>query len=51
MIYLDNAATTFPKAPGVAGAVGDCLELGAGGPGRSVGPSAAAQARVVFDAR
>lgn len=28
-IYLDNAATTFPKAPGLGNAVGDFIENGA----------------------
>jgi len=34
MIYLDNAATTFPKAPGVAEAVLDCLTRYGANPGR-----------------
>jgi cysteine desulfurase / selenocysteine lyase len=35
LLYLDNAATSFPKAPGVVEAIGDFLGRGAGNPGRS----------------
>ena len=35
MIYLDNAATSFPKAPGVVEAIADFLTTTAGNPGRS----------------
>lgn len=35
MIYLDNAATTFPKPPGVAEAVRDAVLLHGANPGRS----------------
>ena len=35
MIYLDNAATSFPKAPGVVEAIGTFLGTTAGNPGRS----------------
>lgn len=51
MIYLDNAATSFPKAPGVAEAMADCVRHVAGGPGRSAGAFGEGPARVVFDAR
>jgi cysteine desulfurase / selenocysteine lyase len=51
MVYLDNAATSYPKAPGVAQAVLDCLEHAAGGPGRTYGASGAAQARLIYEAR
>ncbi len=34
MVYLDHAATSFPKAPGVAEAVARHLEHAAGNPGR-----------------
>ena len=34
MIYLDNAATSFPKAPGVADAVQECLARSGACPGR-----------------
>jgi len=35
VIYLDNAATSFPKAPGVDTAIGQFLNCSAGNPGRS----------------
>lgn len=35
MIYLDNAATSWPKAPGVVRAVTDALKSAAGNPGRT----------------
>ena len=35
MIYLDNAATSFPKAPGVVEAVAACLAEAGGAAGRS----------------
>lgn len=35
MIYLDNAATSWPKAPGVARAVADALKHPGGNPGRT----------------
>ena len=35
LIYLDNAATSFPKPPAVAESIVDFLEHGAGNPGRS----------------
>jgi cysteine desulfurase family protein len=35
MIYLDNAATSWPKAPGVGAAIERFLERGAANPGRS----------------
>lgn len=34
-VYLDNAATSFPKAPGVGEAVADFLDTKAANPGRS----------------
>jgi cysteine desulfurase family protein len=51
MIYLDNAATSHPKAPGVAAAVARCLEEGAGSPGRGSHPLALAASRLLFEAR
>jgi cysteine desulfurase/selenocysteine lyase len=51
IIYLDNAATSFPKAPGVVEAVAECIEHGAGGAGRSFGAAGAAPARVIFETR
>ena len=35
MIYLDNAATTFPKPPNVVDAVNRCLKNYSANPGRS----------------
>jgi cysteine desulfurase family protein len=34
MIYLDNAATTFPKPPAVLRAVAHCMQFDCGNPGR-----------------
>jgi len=42
MIYLDNAATSFPKAPGVAQAVFDYLQTSGANAGRSSYQSAPA---------
>ncbi|MEM6507664.1 MAG: aminotransferase class V-fold PLP-dependent enzyme, partial [Planctomycetota bacterium] len=35
MIYLDNAATSFPKAPGVGEAAADFIAKDAANPGRA----------------
>ncbi len=51
MIYLDNAATSHPKAPGVPEAVAACLASGAGSPGRATHGPALEAARTVFGAR
>jgi cysteine desulfurase/selenocysteine lyase len=51
MIYLDNAATTFPKPDSVWEAVLDCGKNKCGNPGRSGHPLAAAAAREMFAAR
>ncbi|MGQ9731208.1 MAG: aminotransferase class V-fold PLP-dependent enzyme [Candidatus Zipacnadales bacterium] len=51
MIFLDNAATSFPKAPGVAEAVSECIQQAAGGPGRSLGSHAARAAAIIFETR
>jgi len=51
MIYLDNAATAYPKAPGVAQAMADCIEHAAGGAGRSFGAFGEGPARIIFEAR
>ena len=51
MIYLDNAATSHPKAPGVAAAVARCLEEGACSPGRGSHLLALAASRLLFEAR
>lgn len=51
MIYLDNAATSFPKAPGVPEAVAAQLSGMGGSAGRTGGPMALAADRLLFDAR
>jgi len=51
VIYLDNAATSHPKAPGVPEAVARCLAGGAGSPGRASHPPAREASRIVFEAR
>ena len=33
-IYLDNAATSYPKPPAVISAVADCMKYRGGNPGR-----------------
>ena len=50
MIYLDNAATTRPKPPGVAAAVAAAMD-GWGNCGRGVHPEALAAARTVYGLR
>ncbi len=49
--YLDHAATSFPKAPGVAGAVARYLETEAGNPGRGGHRLTVAATRTVENAR
>ncbi|WP_128378730.1 aminotransferase class V-fold PLP-dependent enzyme [Streptomyces cavernae] len=51
MIYLDNAATSFPKPPEVAAAISDFLTDKAGNPGRSGHGLALAAQGVVSDTR
>lgn len=51
MIYLDHAATSHPKAPGVIEAVARCLEAGHSSPGRSSHPLAREASRLLFEAR
>jgi len=51
MIYLDNAATSFPKAPGVAEAVARCFAEGGGNPGRGSHRLAREASRTLFQAR
>ncbi len=50
-IYLDNAATSFPKAPGVADAVAELLSTNAGNPGRGGHQMTLAASRMVEEAR
>jgi cysteine desulfurase/selenocysteine lyase len=49
--YLDNAATSFPKAPGVADAVAEFLNHSAGNPGRGGHRLTVAASRAVEGAR
>lgn len=51
MIYLDNAATSFPKPEAVIKAVTECLQSYCANPGRSGHKLAIEAARVVFEAR
>ncbi|MEW6307969.1 MAG: aminotransferase class V-fold PLP-dependent enzyme [Bacillota bacterium] len=51
LIYLDNAATSWPKAPGVAEAMTACLASPLGGPGRGSHPAALAAGRLIRDCR
>jgi cysteine desulfurase family protein len=51
MIYLDNAATSWPKPPEVLNAVTDVLEHAGGNPGRSGHRLSIGAARVIYNAR
>ena len=51
MIYLDNAATSWPKPPAVGQAIADFLATSAGNPGRSGHRLSLAAARVVYNVR
>ena len=51
MIYLDNAATTFPKPAEVKRAVADCIEKIGGNPGRGAHALSLVAAETVYDAR
>jgi cysteine desulfurase/selenocysteine lyase len=51
MIYLDNAATSWPKPPEVLRAMTDVLERAGGNPGRSGHRLSIAAARVIYDTR
>ena len=51
MIYLDNAATSWPKAPGVARAVAATFRAAAGNPGRTSHRSALDAADLVQECR
>jgi len=51
MIYLDNAATSWPKPPEVMKAMTDALEQAGGNPGRSGHRLSIAAARVIYDTR
>jgi cysteine desulfurase/selenocysteine lyase len=51
MIYLDNAATSWPKPLEVLKAMADAMECAGGNPGRSGHRSSIAAARVIYDCR
>lgn len=51
MIYLDHAATSWPKSPEVSAAMHDFLERAGGNPGRSGHKLSIEAARVIYDAR
>ena len=51
IIYLDNAATTFPKPRSVLEAMNDCAENYCGNAGRGAHPLALASADAIFAAR
>lgn len=51
MIYLDNAATSFPKAPGIGEAVGEFLQHSAANPGRAGHRMSVAVGQIVDDVR
>ena len=50
-IYLDNAATTFPKPESVIMSTIDCMKSYCGNPGRGSHPIALKSAEVVYEAR
>jgi cysteine desulfurase family protein len=50
-IYLDHAATSWPKAPGVAEAVMEAMMKHAANPGRGSHAMAVRASRILFDAR
>lgn len=51
MIYLDNAATTFPKPKSVVRQMARCMEHYAGNPGRGSHPISMMAANAVYGAR
>ena len=51
MIYLDNAATSWPKPPGVTAAMVRCIEAAGGNPGRAGHRLAVEAGRIVYSAR
>ena len=51
MIYLDNAATSWPKPPEILKAMTDVLERAGGNPGRSGHQLSIAAARIIYDTR
>jgi len=51
MIYLDNAATTFPKPPSVCQEMLRCMTQYGGNPGRGGHPLSLAASQIVFQCR
>lgn len=51
LVYLDNAATSFPKAPGVKEAMSDFLENIGASPSRSAHPLSIASGRILHTSR
>jgi len=51
MIYLDNAATTYPKPDSVYDAVLDCMKNYGANPGRAGHKLAIAAGRIIYEAR
>ncbi|MBQ7598642.1 MAG: aminotransferase class V-fold PLP-dependent enzyme [Clostridia bacterium] len=51
MIYLDNAATTFPKPACVRNAMAQCMNCYAANPGRGAHPLSMRASEALFDAR
>ncbi len=51
IVYLDNAATTFPKPRAVLGEVARCIRYYCGNPGRSAHPLAEASAQKIYECR
>ena len=51
MIYMDNAATSFPKAPGVAEAMGEAVLRFGANPGRGAHAMARSAAEAVYECR
>lgn len=51
MIYLDNAATTFPKPEDVYGAVMNCMKNYGANPGRAGHKLALSAGRIIYEAR
>ena len=50
-VYMDNAATSFPKAPGVPEAVAESLREPFGNPGRGTHIGTLSADRLVYEAR
>lgn len=51
MIYLDNAATTFPKPPQVSRAVDEALRVYGANPGRSGHKQSMRSSKEIYDCR